>query len=255
MGLGFPVGPAGEQLPEYDCGVARPGETTQAPARTEAEPAIFVEPRWPIAVTVLAFITLTIVLRVEVPNRMSVGPGWLIPGIEILLLLALIAAHPGRLGSRAVWLRRCSIVLILSLAAAAVWGTVLLTTDLIRGGPVTNSASTLLASGSLIWVGNNLVFGLLYWEFDTGGALARYHGTGGYPDFAFPQQLNPELAPPEWRAGFVDYLYIGFTNGTAFSPTDVMPLTPWAKLTMALQSVISLVVIGLVVARAVNVFT
>ena len=67
--------------------------------------------------------------------------------------------------------------------------------------------------------------------------------------------MNPELAPKGWRPQFVDYLYLGFTNATAFSPTDVMPLVPWAKIAMAVQSVISLAILGLVIARAVNVFT
>ena len=152
-----------------------------------------------------------------------------------------------------VWLRRLSIVLLLTLAAASLVATVDLVVDLIRGGPTTNSATRLLTTGALIWIGNNLVFALLYWEFDSGGAYARYKRAHPHPDFAFPQQLDPNIAPKDWRPKFVDYLYLGLTNGTAFSPTDVMPLAPWAKLTMALQSVISLVVIGLVIARAVNI--
>jgi uncharacterized membrane protein len=95
----------------------------------------------------------------------------------------------------------------------------------------------------------------LYWELDNGGAAKRARRVPRYPDLAFPQQLNPGIAPPEWRPEFVDYLYLGFTNATAFSPTDVMPMVPWAKVAMAVQSVISLVIIGLVIARAVNVFT
>ena len=113
----------------------------------------------------------------------------------------------------------------------------------------------MLASGALIWLGNALIFGLLYWELDSGGPLARYRRERPHPDFAFSQQLNPELAPAGWRPRYVDYLILGVTTSTAFSPTDVMPMTAWAKLTMALQSLISLTVIGLVVARAVNAFT
>jgi hypothetical protein len=100
-----------------------------------------------------------------------------------------------------------------------------------------------------------LVPGLLYWELDSGGPLARYERRRTYPDFAFSQHLNPELAPPGWRPRYVDYLILGLTTNTAFSPTDVMPMAAWAKLTMALQSLISLSVIGLVIARAVNVCT
>src|SRR5262249_25779593 len=129
------------------------------------------------------------------------------------------------------------------------------TRGLLVGGPVTNSAGELLASGALIWLGNVLVFSLLYWLLDSGGPLARYRHERPYPDFAFSQQLSPELAPPGWRPRYVDYLILGLTTSTAFSPTDVMPMASWAKLTMALQSIVSLSLVGLVIARAVNVFS
>jgi hypothetical protein len=90
---------------------------------------------------------------------------------------------------------------------------------------------------------------------DSGGAAARSHRVPDYPDFAFPQQMNPDLAPAGWRPRFVDYLYVGFTNATAFSPTDAMPLASWAKIAMAAQSLISLALLALVIARAVNLFT
>jgi hypothetical protein len=132
--------------------------------------------------------------------------------------------------------------------------TAVLITDLIHGGRVTEEAAPLLASGAVIWLGNALVFSLLYWQFDSGGPLARYRGEREFPDFAFTQQMSPELAPPGWRPRFPDYLVLGLTTTTAFSPTDVMPMVTWAKLTMILQSLISLTVVGLVIARAVNVF-
>lgn len=106
-----------------------------------------------------------------------------------------------------------------------------------------------------MWVSNNIAFALLYWELDGGGAAARAHRTADHPDSAFPQQLNPRIAPPNWQPRFIDYLYPGFTNATALSPTDAMPLAPWAKITMALQAVISLAILALVIARAVNVLT
>jgi hypothetical protein len=126
---------------------------------------------------------------------------------------------------------------------------------LIKGGKVTQSATSLLASGAVIWLGNVLVFSLLYWLLDSGGPLARLRGERAYPDLAFSQQMSPDLAPPGWRPQYVDYLILGLTTSTAFSPTDVMPMVPWTKLTMALQSLISLTVVGLVIARAVNVFS
>ena len=128
------------------------------------------------------------------------------------------------------------------------------TDTLLQELPTTGS-STLLAAGAIVWVTNCLAFGLLYWELDCGGAAQRAHGLPPYPDFAFPQQLNPELAPADWRPRFIDYLYLGFTSATAFSPTDAMPLRAWNKLAMMLQSSISLALLGLVIARAVNVFT
>jgi hypothetical protein len=203
----------------------------------------------------LAFIAITVALRILEPDRESLGPTWLVPGIEIAMLGALLAADPARVAARASWLRRLSIALVLSLVVVAVSSTAVLISDLIRGATVAQSAGPLLTSGALIWLGNCLVFGLLYWLLDSGGPLARYRGEHQYPDFAFSQQMSPELAPPGWRPQFVDYLILGLTTSMAFSPTDVMPMVLWAKLTMALQSLISLLVFGLVIARAVNVFS
>ena len=106
-----------------------------------------------------------------------------------------------------------------------------------------------------MWVSNIIAFALLYWNLDGGGAAARALDPSRRIDFAFPQEINRELASPGWRPRFVDYLYLGFTNATALSPTDAMPLAPWAKLAMMLQSVISLGILALVIARAVNVFS
>ena len=114
--------------------------------------------------------------------------------------------------------------------------------------------SELLLTGAAIWLTNVIVFGLWYWEFDRGGPVARAHAVKQYPDFLFPQMGSPpELTPPDWEPEFVDYLYFSFTNATAFSPTDVMPLSRWAKLTMLAQSAVSLMTVALVIARAVNI--
>jgi hypothetical protein len=219
------------------------------------EGPISVEPRWPIALAVAGFTAVTVTLRVIEPHRESLGPTWLVPGIEIGLLAALLAADPPRVIARANWLRRLSIALVLTLVVVAVSSTAVLISDLIRGAGVAHSAGPLLTSGALVWLGNCLVFGLLYWLLDSGGPLARYRGERDFPDFAFSQQMSPELAPPGWRPQFADYLVLGLTTNMAFSPTDVMPMSLWAKLTMALQSLISLMVFGLVIARAVNVFS
>jgi hypothetical protein len=215
----------------------------------------FTEPRWQVALALSIFIAISVTLRVLQPHRESLGPHWLVPGIELALLIALLAADPAHVGGRRRWLRPISIVLVLALLVVALLSTGILITDLIRGAKVTNEATSLLASGALIWLGNALVFSLLYWLLDSGGPLARYRKEREYPDFAFTQQLSPELAPAGWRPQYVDYAVLGLTTSTAFSPTDVMPLSRWAKLTMALQSLISLAVVGLVIARAVNVFS
>jgi hypothetical protein len=219
----------------------------------DAQP--FREPRWPLALTLGFYLALMVVLRIYQPDRPALGTRWLVPGIIGGLLVALILADPAHIEGRARWLRRLAGVLILALAAVALVATAVLIADLIRGSHVTESASTLLVSGALIWLGNCLVFSLLYWHFDSGGPLARFRGDRPYRDFAFTQHLSPELAPEGWRPQYVDYLILGLTTSTAFSPTDVMPIAPWAKLTMALQSLISLAVVGLVIARAVNVFS
>jgi len=228
------------------------GSETQL-TQTDDEP-IHVESRWPLALVLSMFIALSIVLRLLEPNRVSIGPHWLLPAIEIALLVVLIAADPMHVARRVRWLRPVAISLIGSLVFLAIVTSALLVVDLLRGSHVTESAASLLASGALIWMGNAVTFGLLYWELDSGGPLARYRHERAHPDFAFSQQLNPELAPADWRPRYVDYFVLGITTSTAFSPTDVMPMSAWAKLTMALQSLISLTVLGLVIARAVNVF-
>jgi hypothetical protein len=222
---------------------------------TENRTPISIEPRWPIALVVGSYLCLILVVRLLVPHGPRLGTRWFVPSVLAALLLTLIAADPAHVTERAKWLRRMNSVLIITLAAAALVSTAVLVSDLVRGLRVTDSASALLSSGALVWLGNCLVFGLLYWHFDGGGPLARYRGERPYPDFAFTQHMSPEFAPAGWRPHYVDYFILGLTTSTAFSPTDVMPLATWAKLTMALQSLISLAVVGLVIARAVNVFS
>jgi len=203
--------------------------------------------------TLAFFIAISIVLRIAVPDRSSLGPVWLAPAVEVGLVLVLLAADPARVSGHRRWLRRLAIALV-GLACAALASTVQLIVDLVQGTKVTSSASALLASGAVIWLGNVLVFSLFYWLLDSGGPLARYRGDHPYPDFAFTQHMSPELSPPGWRTQYADYLILALTTSTAFSPTDVMPMARWAKLTMSLQSLIALTVVGLMIARAVNVF-
>jgi uncharacterized membrane protein len=209
------------------------------------------ERRLPVTLTVLVAMALPFLL----PERLNLGPTWLIPLLAGLLLIALAIGDPGRIDRRSAGLRALRIGLVALLIAQAAWSTSHLVIDLVKGGPETNDATVLLVTGAVIWVGNNIAFALLYWELDCGGPAARAHGMPKYPDLAFPGELNPQVVPPDWRPVFVDYLYLSLTNALAFSPTDVMPLKHWAKLSMALQSIVSVALLGLIIARAVNVLT
>jgi uncharacterized membrane protein len=212
------------------------------------------ESRIPPALALVAFMALNIGLRFWLPKGGAIRVWWLVPAVEATLLLALLAADPVSIARRTKWLRRVAVTLVVVLVLAALWATVLLVRDLIKGSGVSHSPTELLATGALVWLGNNLSFAMLYWLVDSGGPLARSRHRSPI-DFAFTQQMSPELAPPGWRPVFLDYLHLGFTNATAFSPTDVMPLTHRAKYTMLVQSTVALALFGLIVARAVNAFT
>lgn len=203
------------------------------------------------AIAVLAVMSLSFIL----PSHLALGPGWIVPAVEGLLLVALIVADPGRIDRRTVFIRRASIALVGFIVLVAMLYTGVLIYDLVTNASETQSAEALLVAGAKIWLGNNIAFALLYWELDSGGPAERAQRMRQYTDFAFPQQLSPDLSPPGWRPRFLDYLYVAFTNANAFSPTDTMPMTHWAKFAMAVQALISFVIIGLVLARAVNAFT
>ncbi|MFG3053508.1 hypothetical protein ACGFZP_21515 [Kitasatospora sp. NPDC048239] len=207
------------------------------------------EARWPMATAVGTAMVLTVLL----PDDLRLAPRWVVPLVEGLLLVALIAGDPGRIDRRSTALRALSIALVGVLVLSAAWSTAQLVDDLVHGGNETASAAALLRAGGGVWGNTVLAFSLLYFELDSGGPAVRAHRMPAAPALAFPQQLTPELSPPHWRPRYIDYLYLGLTNSTAFSPTDVMPLAPWAKIAMAAQSIISLLILGLVVARAVNV--
>jgi hypothetical protein len=221
-------------------------------AQGEAD-ALIGESRWPPVAAVLGFMVLNIVVRVWLPREGVIRMPWLLPVIEGVLLVVLLTNDLSSPSERSQ-ARRLVLVIVGLLVAAALWATALLVRDLIKGTGVSNDPSELLASGAIVWLGNNLAFGLLYWLMDGGGPMARLRHPASI-DFAFTQQMSPELAQPGWRPVFLDYLHLGFTNATAFSPTDVMPLTIRAKYAMLVQSTVALALFGLVVARAVNAFT
>jgi hypothetical protein len=208
------------------------------------------ETRWPVTLTV----AIAVVLQMLLPDSFSKPLAhWLLPGLEIALGIGLIIANPVRIERGGKVARAGSIALIMLISAANAISAVLLIRAIVEARPDTGSALPLLASGASVWATNVIAFGLWYWEFDRGGPVERAAATRKYPDLMFPQMASPHLAPPDWRPYFVDYLYLSFTNATAFSPTDVMPLSRWAKMTMAVQSAVALAVGALVIARAVNI--
>ncbi|MEU8965166.1 hypothetical protein AB0C89_26135 [Streptomyces sp. NPDC048491] len=206
------------------------------------------ESRWASAVAVL----VAVALQWTLPERLTIHPGWLLPALEVALIAALIAANPLRIERASRLYRVAGLVLIACISAANGWSAVRLVVGLVRGQEG-HDAAALLVTGGGIWLTNVIVFALWYWEWDRGGPVARMQATRIYPDFLFPQMQSPELAPPHWEPAFPDYLYLSFTNATAFSPTDVMPLNRWAKMLMMVQSAVSLLTVVLVVARAVNI--
>ena len=206
------------------------------------------EPRLPVSLAVLAAIAIEFVL----PSRVANHPRAVLAGVAAALLVGIVAANPRRINKPERRLRAASLVLIGVLSAANMASAARLITDLVNGEGIRDPAQLLL-TGAAIWLTNIIVFSLWYWEFDRGGPAARANATQPYPDFLFPQMTSPDLAPPEWEPVFLDYLYMSFTNAMAFSPTDVIPMTRWAKLTMLAQSVVSVVTLVLVIARAVNI--
>jgi uncharacterized membrane protein len=228
-------------------------DVTVESSRADSAPLLG-EPRWIPAAAIVVFLVLNVALRLWLPGgEAAVRVPWLLPAVEVTLLVVLLVADPGSLSERRRMLRRIALALVVVLVLAALWSTAVLVYDLVRAEGVTQSATRLLATGAVVWLGNNLAFALLYWLMDSGGPITRSQRE--LPgDFAFTQHMSPELAPPDWRPVFLDYLHLGFTNATAFSPTDVMPLTHRAKFTMLVQSTVALALFGLIVARAVNAF-
>ena len=201
---------------------------------------------------VVVAIAVAVGLQLALPDRYGLNPQWLIPVLELALLVVLTVINPIRL-TRATRLGKWA-------SMAAVAGITLdnaISAGLLDHDILTSKASGdaigLLASGAAIYVTNIIAFGVWFWELDRGGPFARAAGTSPYPDFLFPQMSSPQLAPPHWRPTFLDYLYVSFTNVMAFSPTDTMPMSRWAKVLMSVESTIALSTIALVIARAVNV--
>jgi hypothetical protein len=208
------------------------------------------EARWQVALCTAA----AIALQTAVPNRLVLlRPAWILLALQGLLLIALVMANPHRINRESRLLRSLSLTLAALLSLANGWSVARLAADIVDGAQG-GTPRALLITGAAIWLTNVIVFALWYWEFDRGGPAARALATKPYPDFLFTQMTSPpELVPADWEPAFADYLYLAFTNAAAFSPTDVLPLSRWAKMAMTVQSLISIVTIALVVARAVNI--
>jgi uncharacterized membrane protein len=206
------------------------------------------EPRWPALLAVAAAIALQLVL----PEKLIQGLGnrALIPALEGLLLVVLLVANPGHISKEESRLRVVGVALIALISIANVVSLIELIHALLYGSRA--GGRPLVYASIPIWLTNVIVFGLWYWELDRGGPAGRQQPRHREPDFLFPQMSTPGAAPG-WTPGFLDYLYTSFTNATAFSPTDTMPLTAWAKLLMMAQSLASLVTIAVVISRAVNI--
>ncbi|GAS93011.1 hypothetical protein [Mycolicibacterium brisbanense] len=206
------------------------------------------ESRLPVLVALVA----ALALQVAIPRSYTVVPRWPLIVAELLLLAVLVWLNPIRFTRSTVLGRYATFVLLAAITLDNTLSAVLLDVKILSGA-VSNKAAILLGSGAAIFVTNIIVFGIWYWELDRGGPFARQTGKHPYPDFMFPQMGNPNVAKPDWRPTFVDYLYVSITNVMAFSPTDTMPLARWAKMAMAVQAMVALSTAGLVIARAVNV--
>jgi hypothetical protein len=207
-----------------------------------------ISPFWGPQLVVLAALLLDLAL----PAKLTIGPSWLVPAVEGALLVGLATASTRPAARHSELRRRVAIGLIGLVSAVNVFSLGLLSHYLING--TKESGRSLIFSGIALWGTNILLFGLWFYELDRGGPIARMTRNERLPDFMFvPMAEGARYAVPGWTPGLTDYLYLSFTNATAFSPTDTMPLTAAAKWLMTGEGLVSLWIAVLVVARAVNI--
>jgi hypothetical protein len=214
----------------------------------EPAQAVGDEPRWAPALAILVVLGLLAVL----PHHVQVMPVWVSYVVALVVIVPMVVVT---LTANKLWLRieRTTIML---LGAAYIANTAAELADMIgiiTLHPPETRAVSLLSSSLAIWVTNVLTFSLLYWQVDSGGPSSRASGATSKPDWLFPQAAAPEVTSQDWQPLFLDYLFLGYNTATAFSPTDVLPLTRRAKMLMMLESTISLLTLVIVAARAVNV--
>ena len=221
------------------------------PERTQhQQKARLGEPRWPMAIAVVA----TGLLRAALPHELRNGDAaWLFLIIVVGLLAVLIIGDPGRIDRDRPWLHNLTSVLIGLISIANADAAIRLVVGIVNVSSFTQNAKVLLASGASIWLSNIIAFALWYWNLDRGGPAARAAGTAIRPALIFPEMLHTQHVEEGWYPTFVDYFHFAFATATAFSPTDVSAVKPWMKLMMMAEEAISLVVAVLVVARAVNI--
>jgi hypothetical protein len=193
-------------------------------------------------------------LRALLPPALRNGDTrWAFVVVVVVLLGILVIGDPGRIDRDSTWLRIMTGTLIGLISAVNAAAAVRLVAGIISAATFSTDANVLLYSGGAIWLSNVITFGLWYWDLDRGGAAARARGSSRQPAFVFPEMTNAQYVAPGWYPKFIDYLHLSFTTATAFSPTDVSAIKPWAKLMMMTEEAISLLVAVLVVSRAVNI--
>lgn len=198
-----------------------------------------------------AAVLVAIILQSTAPENGRLVPWWIVPAIELLLLAVAMIRDPGRIDRRGPGSQRATIALAAVMTIATVGGIIVLIVDILDTNLIV-TANSILGRGAALWVTNVIAFSFWYWIFDRGGPGERAAGSGIAPSFAFPENATPELAPDGWQPRYHDYLYLSFTNATAFSPTDTLPIQAWAKMAMLAESVLSLITAIMVIARAIN---
>ena len=214
------------------------------------------EPRWPMAIAVLATGALHAVLYPELrslPAALLGDSAWAYLVVVAVLLGVLIIGDPGRIDRGIRWLRVLTVAMITVISMDTAVVSIRLVSAILHSRSFTEDANILLVSGSAIWLTNVIAFALWYWVMDRGGPVGRARGPMVKPAFVFPEMVNPELVEDGWYPRFVDYLHLSFSTATSLSPSDVSGIKAWAKLAMMSEESISLVLAVLVVARAVNI--
>jgi hypothetical protein len=208
------------------------------------------ERRWPASVAVVTVLALQLVL----PGQIAAGPRWLAPGLELALLVPLVATNPVRLSKETAVLRMLALALVASLAGVNLLHLLRLIAVVTSGSQT--DPRLLVQAALLIWTTNVVTAALALWETDCGGPFARdprHDHRSDRPDLLFPQMTGvPGWDAATWQSSFVDYLFVAFTAATAFSPTDTLPLSARAKILVTATASVSLLTIAVVAARAVN---